>query len=222
MARAAADAEPPTSSVTCEHFDTLYQKSDDPWDLATAWYERRKYAITIAALPREHYRCALEPGCSIGELTRLLAPRCDQLLAFDFAAAAVERARRAVRDLPHVRIEQHALPHDLPDGSYDLIVASEVLYYLSGPDLARALEGLVERLEPGGDLVAVHHRAADHCYGYDGFNVHTALAVRPELEEIVQYDDENFALRVLRRRSSLDHAIDSAAQQTDHVDDTRS
>jgi SAM-dependent methyltransferase len=199
MARAVHDAEPPDASVSREHFDGLYSSSEDPWQLASAWYERRKYGLTIAALPRERYRSALEPGCSIGQLTRLLAGRCDRLFAFDFAAAAIERARDSVQDLSHVRVEQRSLPGELPDGRFDLIVVSEVLYYLSSADLTETLDGLLQRLEPDGDLVAVHHRAADRCYGYDGFNVHGALASRPELEQIATYDDDNFALRVLRR-----------------------
>jgi len=87
------------------------------------------------------------------------------------------------------------------DVSYDLIVVSEVLYYLSAPDLASSVDGLVARLEDEGDLVAVHHRAADRCYGYDGFNVHAVLAARPELREIVSYDDADFALRVFRKHA---------------------
>ena len=89
MPRSADDAGAPDASVPREHFDVLYEGSSDPWDLRSAWYERRKYAITVAALPRERYRSGLEPGCSIGELTRLLAARCDRLLAFDFAESAV-------------------------------------------------------------------------------------------------------------------------------------
>ena len=90
------------------------EDSSDPWNLRSAWYERRKYAITVAALPRERYRSGLEPGCSIGELTRLLAVRCDRLLAFDFAESAVDSARRAVLGMPHVAVERHALPAGLP------------------------------------------------------------------------------------------------------------
>jgi SAM-dependent methyltransferase len=163
------------------------------------WYERRKYAITVAVLPRERYRSGLEPGCSTGELTRLLAARCDRLLAFDFAESGVDSARRAVSEMPHVAVERRALPADLPPGSFDLIVVSEVLYYLSAPDLARTVDGMTACLDVGGDLVAVHHRARDRCYGYDGHNVHAALAARPGLYEVARYDDDDFALRVLRK-----------------------
>lgn len=199
MPRSADDADAPDASVPREHFDILYECSSDPWNLRSAWYERRKYAITVAALPRDRYRSGLEPGCSIGELTRLLAARCDRLLAFDFADLAVDSARRAVSEMPHVAVERRVLPADLPSGSFDLIVVSEVLYYLSALDLARTVDGMAARLDPGGDLVAVHHRARDRCYGYDGHNVHAALAAHPELHEVARYDDDDFALRILRK-----------------------
>jgi SAM-dependent methyltransferase len=198
--RSADDAVPPSYSVPREHFDALYQDSPDPWRVGSVWYERRKYALTVASLPRERYQHGLEPGCSIGELTRLIADRCDRLLAFDFAEAAVRAARTSLRSRPNVRVEWRSLPGELPEGSYDLIVVSEVLYYLSAPDLASAVDGLIARLDDGGDLVAVHHRAANRCYGYDGFNAHAFLAARPELGGIASYDDADFALRVFRKQ----------------------
>ena len=60
------------SRLPDDYFDELYAQAGDPWDLATRWYEQRKYAITLALLPRQHYAHAFEPGCSIGVLTALL------------------------------------------------------------------------------------------------------------------------------------------------------
>ncbi|MGL5825964.1 MAG: SAM-dependent methyltransferase [Nocardioides sp.] len=199
MSRRAGDATPPDATLSQGHFDNLYAQSADPWNLATAWYERRKYAITVASLPRERYRSAYEPGCSIGELTRLLAPRCDRLLAVDFSPAAVAQAQTVVRHLSHVRVERAAVPENLPDATYDLIVLSEILYYFAEDDLRKAIAGLVKRLEPDGDLVAVHHRASDRCYGYDGFNVHQALTQRAELVSMIHHEDEDFVLDVHRK-----------------------
>ena len=59
------------------HFQELYDKSPDPYGFTTRWYERRKYAVSLALLPWARYRSGFEPGCSIGELTALLAPRCE-------------------------------------------------------------------------------------------------------------------------------------------------
>ena len=58
---------------------------------ADRWYERRKYAITMAMLPLPRYRHAYEPGCSVGVLTELLAARCDHVTATDVAEARWRR-----------------------------------------------------------------------------------------------------------------------------------
>jgi len=82
------------------YFRDRYAASADPWGLAERWYENRKYALSVAMLPREQYGTAFEPGCSIGVLTVHLARRCDSLLACDAMPEAVAsaRARRGGRD----------------------------------------------------------------------------------------------------------------------------
>lgn len=179
----------------------MYLAKTDPWDLATKWHDLRKYAVTMASLPRERYRSAYEPGCSIGLLTRMLADRCDEILAVDCVDEAVATAREEVRDLSHVRVESAMLPADLPDATFDLIVIGDLLYYLSADDLEALLDGLVQRLEPGGDIVSVHFRDEQTGGNYDGFQVHAALAARPGLRRVVRHEDEWFLLDVLRRDS---------------------
>ncbi len=185
--------------MSLEHFTNLYLAKDDPWDLATKWHDERKYAVTVASLPRPRYRSCYEPGCSIGLLTRLLAPRCDEILAVDSVAAAVRQTEEAVREFPHVRAEVANLPADLPDATFDLIVVGDLLYYLSAEDLETVLDALVEQLEPDGDMVAVHFRDRQNPGSYDGFNVHASLLERPGLERLVHHGDEWFLLDILRR-----------------------
>lgn len=198
MTAAQEDARPPATSVSQAHFDNMYLVKDDPWDLATKWHDQRKYAITVASLPRERYRRCYEPGCSIGLLTRMLAPRCDAVLAVDSVESAVRQTQDNVREFPHVTARLADLPADLPDGTFDLIVVGDLLYYLSAADLDATIDGLVERLEPGGDLVSVHFR--DRAGGsYDGTAVHAALAARPGLDRVVRHEDEWFLLDVVRR-----------------------
>jgi predicted TPR repeat methyltransferase len=175
----------------------------DPWNLATSWYERRKYGLTVACLPRERYDSGFEAGCSIGEMTKLLAARCDALLAVDCAPTAVRTARAKLRECDHVAVAHAVLPAQLPDRTFDLLVASEILYYFTAGDLRRLLDGLISRLRPGGEFVAAHWRASDTSYGYDGFNVHDQLRQRSELDTVVHHEDEIFVLDILRRRSRL-------------------
>jgi SAM-dependent methyltransferase len=201
VTRAQGDAKPPESTVSLDYFTGLYLAKDDPWDLATKWHDQRKYAVTVASLPQGRYRRCYEPGASVGLLTRLLAARCDEVLAVDCVPEAVAAAAEQVRDLPHVRVAEAMLPAGLPGGTFDLIVIGDLLYYLSAPDLEALLDGLVARLEPGGDIVSVHFRDRQQGGNYDGHHVHAALAARPGLTRVVRHEDEWFVLDVLRRDS---------------------
>ena len=66
-----------------DYFEGIYADGPDPWGFETSEYERRKYDLTLAALPRRRYARALEPGCSIGVLTADLARRCDAVEAWE-------------------------------------------------------------------------------------------------------------------------------------------
>ena len=66
------------TSTSRSYFEQMYRDHPDPWEFESSLYEQRKYAVTVASLPRSRYRSAYEPGCSIGVLTELLATRCDR------------------------------------------------------------------------------------------------------------------------------------------------
>ncbi len=76
------------------YFDDVYNANDDPWEFETSDYEKKKYAATIAALPKPHYEKGLEIGCSIGVLTAMLSRRCRHLLATDISEAPLRKARQ--------------------------------------------------------------------------------------------------------------------------------
>ncbi len=137
------------------YFDTLYQKDPDPWHFRSSAYEKSKYAETLRALPREHYRHALELGCSIGEFTRRLAARADRVTGVDTSLVALDEARHACAGLDNVELIQAQLPDGDWERPFDLIVLSEILYYL---DIA-GVERLACRLKdcaPQADMVLVH------------------------------------------------------------------
>jgi predicted TPR repeat methyltransferase len=150
------------SSLPASYFDELYARDADPWRFASSPYEREKYAATIAALPRDTYTSALEIGCSIGVLTRQLAARADTLCAIDVAARPLVEARRRCADLAHVRFEQGAVPAHWPEGRFDLIVLSEVVYYLDRADVAALAARVHNAIVPGGDILLVHWLGETH------------------------------------------------------------
>ncbi len=201
-----------TAPVTlgASYFDAIYRAAADPWGFEDRWYERRKYAISMAQLPAERYRRAFEPGCSIGVFTHMLAPRCDALLSCDIAAAAVQAATWRTGDLPQVRVEQREIPGRWPSGHFDLIVFSEILYYFGDHDLKQVLDNAVASLEPDGTLLAVHwrHHVAD--YPRSGDDVHGVLAAQPGLARLVLHHEPDFLAEVYIRTDDVPVSVAQA------------
>ena len=143
-------------TIAPDYFDALYTADPDPWRFRSSDYEADKYAATLAALSQPRYRRALEVGCSIGVFTRQLAARCERLLAIDASAVALESARLACSGLDNVEFELAAVPAQFPSGSFDLIVLSEVIYYLDENDVAALAARCAQALSPEGEIVACH------------------------------------------------------------------
>lgn len=164
-----------------EYFERLYAESEDPWDFEVSDYEQNKYARTLAALGDRTFRKAFEAGASIGVFTEMLADRCDDLLAVDVSERAVSVARRRLAGKEHIRVERRTLPEQMPEGPFDLIVASEVLYYFPREEMLTVLSGFEHELAPGGVLLAVHWRRKTETYPLQGDEVHELLVAHTRL-----------------------------------------
>jgi SAM-dependent methyltransferase len=152
--------------------------------------------VVLACLPRPRYRHAAEPGCGLGTLTTALAARSDRVTASDPVQAAVDGARDASTDIANVTVVHLALPEreTVPDDA-DLVVLSEVLYYLS-PDVVAQVADLVPACA---DVVLVHWRGWPAEAPRDAVATHRQLAEDPRFTTLVEHVDEQFLLHVLRR-----------------------
>lgn len=124
--------------------------------------------------------------------------------------AAVASAAERNKDRPNVRIEQRVLPADWPEGTFDLIVASEFLYYFGGDELAVVIDLCGRALRPGGTLLAVHWRHPVPEYPRSGDSVHEALAARDDLALIAGHTEPDFIAEAYLRGT----AAISVAQST--------
>jgi hypothetical protein len=184
-------------NLPADYFARMYAGSDDPWGFRTRWYEQRKRDVTLAALTRPRYGRAFEPGCSIGVLTAGLAARCDDLLATDVDDSALSTARAALAGKDHVRVARLEVPGEWPDGLFDLVVVSELGYYLDPTALDLLLDRAVGSLSPRGTLLACHWRHPVADYPATGDEVHERLLARAELCSAVRHLEEDFRLDLL-------------------------
>lgn len=174
------------------YFTGMYDGAEDPWRFETSFYEDRKRRLLLALLPSPRYERGVEAGCSNGRLTVELARRCERLVAFDPVPECVDRARRRLRreGLDHVDVVTASLPTYWPEGDGDLVVWSEVAYYMGERASAVAMSRLRAWLRPGGTLVAVHWRGPTN-YPRSAAAVHDAIERTAWLRRAGTYRDDD-------------------------------
>jgi LmbE family N-acetylglucosaminyl deacetylase len=192
--------QPPHDTAPVDRFADIYDGGADPWGVTTSWYERRKRAVALSSLPRERYGLAVEPACGGGAFTAELAARCDRVVAFDPVPAALRQAEQVTVGMPNVVVRHGILPDDLPSEPTDLVVFSEILYYLGDADLKDTVDSAVAALRPGGHLLAVHWLPWAAEAPRDGMAAHRVLLAHPGLSRVVEHMDQDFVLHVLARR----------------------
>lgn len=186
-------------SLQPEYFENIYAQADDPWGFATREYELHKYLDTLMHLPRPRYRAAFEPGCSIGVLSGMLAPRVDKLLSVDVSEKALEKARQRNVGKENIEFKYMQFPSEKPEGTFDLVLLSEVAYYWGNEEFDQARDEVMQLLEPGGDLMLVHWTPFVDDYPLTGDEVH---------ERFIRFSQENGALHHLEGKRETSYRMD--------------
>ena len=180
--------------VPIADFEDRYRRDSDPWQFATSSYEQRRYDVTIACLPAQHYERAFEPGCAIGELTARLSLRCDQIEASDGSPTVVAAARRRLAHLRNVTLAVASIPDDWPEGSFDLIMLSEIGYYFDETELGIIAGRARQSLRSSGVLMAVHWLGSSPDHVLHGDDVHPVLEHGSGLDHTGRFRDAGFRL----------------------------
>ena len=191
-------------SLDSKYFKDVYDANDDPWNFETSEYEASKYAATIAALPRAQYDNVLEIGCSIGVLTKLLAEKSKRLLATDISEKALNLALKRCSPLKNVSFEKLNFQERLPDDQFDLIMVSEVAYYLSSEDWVATISRLIEHTKESGHVVLVHWLPEVHDYPQTGDEVHDTFekTVKGKMLNVFSDRAQTYRIDVWEKRAS--------------------
>ena len=140
------------------------------YDLFVNVVNRRTHAALkriVADLIRSGDR-ALECACGTGMLTGVIAQRCVSLTATDFSPKMLARAKKncvAFDDITFEPADITAL--DYPDGSFDAVVAGNVIHLLDNP--MKALGELDHVCKPGGRLIIPTYMNRDGRGNTSGF-----------------------------------------------------
>jgi len=181
----------------------------DPWDYASSPYEKVKYERKLAILPRKPnpedppYARALDVGCGEGFFSALLAERgaARHVVGLDFAPPALERGRARWAHLKQLEFVLMDASKELPDGQFDLVVCSEVLYYLGRGNLRKLAHRIASRVSMGGHVVLVSAWPA-------GRVIHRPFVKLPGfsvVEEHVELDSRRpYLITCLERRLEAD------------------
>lgn len=178
----------------------MYDAHPDPWRIGEGFYEHRKRQILLGCLPEPRYASCFEPACGNGDLSVLLAERCDRLLAGDIAAPAVERAAARLAGHSGVQVRRLTVPVDWPAERFDLIVLSEFGYYLSWRDWQEVVSRTAASLTGQWTVIACHW-LPDFTERMNGTEeLHAELAARLPGRHVLQLRDEVFWLDVFTGR----------------------
>lgn len=108
-----------------------------------------KRIVATLIQPGDH---VLECACGTGLLTGVIASRYARLTATDFAPKMLARAKKNCAAFDNIAFEQADITAlDYPDGSFDVVVAGNVIHLLDEP--MKALGELDRVCKPGGRLI---------------------------------------------------------------------
>lgn len=191
------------SSLSADYFNEFYSHGSDPWNFESSPYELSKYKATLAALPREIYQSVFEIGCSIGVLSERLVPRCQKLLAVEPADVPLEKAKQRLKKFPQVILKKMFVPQHFPEEQFDLILLSEVGYFLSWEDLEKLAQLMMEHLEPGGQLLLVHWTPVVAEFPLTGDQVHEYFMnlslQKQQLKHLLHQREKQFRLDLFEK-----------------------
>ncbi|WP_176592706.1 trifunctional glycosyltransferase/class I SAM-dependent methyltransferase/polysaccharide deacetylase [Sphingobium sp. EM0848] len=187
---AAPRLEPPAEAARDgdrKAFWDSYFATEDPWNYGSP-YEQEKYRLQLSLLPDRPVAKALELACAEGRFTTMLAAKVGHLTATDIAEPAVMRAHARCKGRDNIDFAVLDLSRDPLPQNMDLIVCSEVLYYLDDvAELQAVVARLTTALAPGGVMITAHaHMIGDDRSrtGFDWANPFGVKVIAQALEDV--------------------------------------
>lgn len=128
-------------------FDQIAPFSGDGWT-----HNSHYHPFLLSHLPLR-IESALDVGCGVGTLARLLAARADRVLGLDLSPEMIRIARERSTAFPNIEYQvADVLELPLPPASFDCIASIATLHHMA---LDVVLPKLAAALKPGGTLLVL-------------------------------------------------------------------
>lgn len=168
-------------AIDLEEFERKFAADPDPWKTWSSSFEQMKRRNLRHMVGTGRHGRVLEVAAGNGSNTSMLASRALRLTATEGTASGAELTARAVSGVPRTTVLQLDLAMPFPGPRYDLIVISEVLYYLDARTLSVLANNVANTLQPGGALVLAHHTAFFDDAQRSGADIHDLFLRRIRL-----------------------------------------
>ena len=128
----------------------------------------------------------------------MIEPYCDHLIAMDISSIALAEAKNRLAGVTKIDFRQGSIPDNFPDERFDLIVMSEVGYYLCMEDLLKTRALIEKQLNKEGILLLVHwiHFVVD--YPISGDQVHECF-LESSLKNLHSHSTKDYRVNVLQK-----------------------
>ena len=106
----------------------------------------------VIATQINHDDVVLECACGTGFLSAVIAPRCKSLVASDFSANMIKKAKKNCREFSNITFKQgNILSIEDNDETFDVVVAANVIHLLDEP--IKAVKELDRVCKVGGKII---------------------------------------------------------------------
>jgi SAM-dependent methyltransferase len=132
-------------------FEEMYQNCEDPWRQDELFPYANDFVLW--ELGRRKYRTILDLGCGLGKFTHLIwqATKAN-VVGIDVSPTAIQKAKARYADIDYRVGDVCSL--DFPSGSFDLVIASELLWYIL-PRLQQFFDGVSCVLREDGEFIII-------------------------------------------------------------------
>ena len=133
---------------------SIWDRFSPIYDVTETVYNGSVYNATGERVAEYIYPCdeVLECACGTGAISVYIASKCKRLTATDMSEGMLRQAERKLKYRYNVRLRKADITHlKCRDGSYDKVVAGNVIHLLDDPECA--VRELMRVCKPGGKVI---------------------------------------------------------------------